>query len=103
MTDIAGGIYEKSNFSDGEQGRDGRTSCRKWWNGIKSIPFPCTLLIAAEYRDYVISLDTKTVAAGLCGKLLGIHPLIGVRNGSLAPRLVADYAELWLIWGPGFP
>ena len=63
-------------------------------------------------------------AAALCGKLLGIHPLIEIQDGKLkavkklrgklsklAPQLVADYAaqwdleqdELWLIWSPGFP
>lgn len=63
-------------------------------------------------------------AAALCGKLLGIHPLIEFQDGNLkavkklrgklsklAPQLVLDYAaqcnlekdELWLVWSPGFP
>lgn len=63
-------------------------------------------------------------AAAMCGKLLGIHPLIKIQDGRLVatkklrgklvkivPKLVEDYAaaqdldreELWLIWAPGFP
>lgn len=63
-------------------------------------------------------------AAAMCGKLLGIHPLIEIQDGRLvatkklrgklekiATRLLEDYAtaqnldseELWLIWAPGFP
>ena len=128
--------------------------------------------IAAQGRDYVTCIDTKSVSAAqgaivlrtaqaieahpewdvrmaaaearslmsrihmafipndmeylraLCGKLLNIHPLIEILDGTLtatqklrgkltvlAPRLLPKYAEanalerdeLWLIWGPGFP
>ncbi len=62
-------------------------------------------------------------AVAVCGKLLGIHPLIEIQDGFLvatkklrgkmekiASKLVEEYAaannldrdELWLIWAPGF-
>lgn len=73
--------------------------------------------------EYLRAGGRVSNAAALCGKLLGIHPLIEFIDGrltatekprgkmiSLAPRLVSNYTEknalekdeLWLIWGPGF-
>lgn len=74
--------------------------------------------------EYLRAGGRVSNAAAMCGKLLGIHPLIEIQNGylvatkklrgrldKLAPKLVEDYAtanrlekdELWLIWAPGFP
>lgn len=74
--------------------------------------------------EYLRAGGRVSNAVALCGKLLGIHPLIEIRDGSLvatrklrgklhnlAPKLVADYTEknsldrdeLWLIWVTGFP
>ncbi len=74
--------------------------------------------------EYLRAGGRVSNATALCGRLLGIHPLIELLDGYLtatkkprgkmsvlAPRLVSRYAEsnalerdeLWLIWGPGFP
>lgn len=74
--------------------------------------------------EYLRAGGRVSNAVALCGKLLGIHPLIELQGGRLVatkklrgkldvlvPRLVARYAEenwmdreeLWLIWAPGFP
>lgn len=74
--------------------------------------------------EYLRAGGRVSNAAAMCGKLLGIHPLIEIQNGylvatkklrgrldKLAPKLVEDYAaanrlekdELWLIWSPVFP
>lgn len=74
--------------------------------------------------EYLRAGGRVSNAAAMCGKLLGIHPLIELKDGylvatkklrgkldKLAPRLVQDFAdsaclereELWLVWTPGFP
>ena len=74
--------------------------------------------------DYLRAGGRLSNTAAVCGKLLGIHPLIEFQNGylratkklrgklnRLAPKLVIDYAtqydlektEVWLAWSPGFP
>ena len=74
--------------------------------------------------EYLRAGGRVSNAAALCGKLLGIHPLIEFREGKLvatrklrgrlkaiAPKLAVSYAaenrlakdELWLIWSPGLP
>ncbi len=74
--------------------------------------------------EYLRAGGRVSNAVALCGRLLGIHPLIEIQDGrllatkklrgklgQLAPRLVRRYAEehrldreeLWLIWAPGLP
>lgn len=77
-----------------------------------------------DQLEYLRAGGRVSNAAAMCGKLLGIHPLIEFQDGYLAaakklrgklsvlaPKLVEDYAareqlerdELWLVWTPGFP
>lgn len=74
--------------------------------------------------EYLRAGGRVSNAAALCGKLLGIHPLIEILDGKLvatrklrgrlkaiAPKLAVSFAaenrlekdELWLIWSPGLP
>lgn len=73
--------------------------------------------------EYLRAGGRVSNAVALCGKLLGIHPLIEFQNGYLVatkklrgkwgriiPQLVCDYSEqrdlekdeIWLIYSPGF-
>ncbi len=100
------------------------------WNITEAVAAAENLIARAQMcfipddLEYLRAGGRVSNAAALCGKLLGIHPLIEFQDGclkvvrmlrgklsKLAPQLVTDYAEkrdlekneIWLVWSPGFP
>ena len=82
----------------------------------------CRMCFIPDTLEFLRAGGRVSNAAALCGRLLGIHPLIELQDGflratkklrgkmeKLAPSLVRSYLEengldleeLWLIWAPG--